>query len=57
MPAEAILITAQNKIQRVAEQCRRSHEGSVSDELEVENMMKPFSDENRRKTALILEIT
>ena len=39
-PADAILITSQNKIQRVVVQCRRSHGGPISEVFEVENIIK-----------------
>ena len=41
-PADAILITSENKIQRVVDQCRRSHGGPVSEESEVENIVMKF---------------
>ena len=56
VPADAILLTAENKIQRVVEQCRRSHGGPISDESEVEKIIIQCPDDKRRKSALSLEI-
>jgi hypothetical protein len=55
VPADAILITSQNKIQRVVEQCRRSHGGPISEESEIENILAKFEDDKSKKTALVLE--
>ena len=55
-PADAILLTTENKIQRVVDQCRRSHGGPVSEESEVETILDKFPDEKARKAALMLEI-
>ena len=55
-PADAILLTSQNKIQRVVEQCRRSHGGPITEASEIENIFEKIHDEKGRKTALILEI-
>ena len=55
-PADAILLTSQNKIQRVVEQCRRSHGGPITEASEIENIFEKIPDEKGRKTALILEI-
>ena len=55
-PADAVLMTTENKIQRVVDQCRRSHGGPVSDESEVEDILEKFPDEKSRKSALMLEI-
>ena len=55
-PADAILLTSQNKIQRVVEQCRRSHGGPITEASEIESIFEKISDEKGRKTALILEI-
>ena len=55
-PADAILITSQNKIQRVVDQCRRSHGGPISEEFEVEDILKKFPDEKAKKAALVLEV-
>ena len=57
VPADALLITSQNKIQRVVEQCRRSHGGPVSEEFEVDEILRKFdNDEKAKKSALMLEI-
>ena len=56
VPADAILITSENKIQRVVEQCRRSHGGSITNDEEVENISARFSDDKSKKSALVLEI-
>ena len=56
VPADAILITSENKIQRVVEQCRRSHGGPITDEAEVENILAKYSDDKGKKSALVLEI-
>ena len=56
VPADAILLTAENKIQRVVEQCRRSHGGPISDESEVEKIIIQCPDDKRRKSAHSLEI-
>ena len=55
-PADVILMTSENKIQRVVDQCRRSHGGPVSEESEVENILRKFVDEKGKKSALRLEI-
>ena len=56
-PAEAILLTNENKIQRVVEQCRQLHGGPISKEEELDDLLERFKDdgENLQK-ALILEI-
>ena len=56
LPADAILMTAENKIQRVVAQCRRSHGGPISEEHEVDDIAEKFSDDKSRKLALSLEI-
>ena len=56
VPADALLITSQNKIQRVVEQCRRSHGGPISEELEVDDILRKFDDDKAKKSALMLEI-
>ena len=55
-PADAILMTSENKIQRVVDQCRRSHGGPVSEESEVENILGKFVDDKGKISALRLEI-
>ena len=56
VPADAILITSENKIQRVVEQCRRSHGGPITEESEVENIVAKYKDDKSKKSALVLEI-
>ena len=56
VPADALLITSQNKIQRVVEQCRRSHGGPISEEIEVDDILRKFDDDKAKKSALMLEI-
>ena len=55
-PPEAIQITAQNRIQRVVEQCRRSHGGPISEETELEDILDKIKDEKALKSALTAEI-
>ena len=55
-PADAILMTSENKIQRVVDQCRRSHGGPVSEESEVENILGKFVDDKGKISAFRLEI-
>ena len=55
-PPEAIQITAQNRIQRVVEQCRRSHGGPISEERELEDILENIKDEKALKSALTAEI-
>ena len=56
VPADALLMTTENKIQRVVDQCRRSHGGPISDETEVDDILKKFSNDKQRKSALMLEV-
>ena len=42
-------------VQRVVEQCRRSHGGPISEELEVD-ILRKFDDDKAKKSALMLEI-
>ena len=55
-PPEAIQITAQNRIQRVVEQCRRSHGGPISEEKELDNILEDIKDDKALKSALTSEI-
>ena len=55
-PPEAIQMTAENKIQRVVEQCRKSHGGPISEEKEIEGILERIEDEKRLKSALTAEI-
>ena len=55
-PPEAIQMTAENKIQRVVEQCRKSHGGPISEEKELEDILESIKDEKRLKSALVAEI-
>ena len=55
-PPEAIQITAQNRIQRVVEQCRKSHGGPISEETELEDILEKLTDEKAIKSALTAEI-
>ena len=55
-PPEAIQMTAENKIQRVVEQCRKSHGGPISEEKELEDILEMIKDEKRLKSALTAEI-
>ena len=54
-PADAVLMTAENKVQRVVEQCRKSHGGPISEESEIKDI-ENISDDKSRKKALMLEI-
>ena len=54
-PADAVLMTAENKVQRVVEQCRKSHGGPISEESEIKDI-ENISDDKNRKKALMLEI-
>ena len=56
LPADAVLMTAENKIQRVVAQCRKSHGGPISEEHEVDRIIEKFPDDKSRKLALALEI-
>ena len=56
VPADSILITSESKIQRVVEQCRRSHGGPITNEEKVENILARYTDDKSKKSALVLEI-
>ena len=55
-PAEAIQITAENRIQRVVQQCRRSHGGPISEEGDLTTLVDTIKDEKKLKVALTSEI-
>ena len=55
-PPEAIQITAQNRIQRVVEMCRKSHGGPITDESELNSLLENIKDDKAVKTALTAEI-
>ena len=55
-PPEAIQMTAQNRIHRVVEQCRKSHGGPITDENEVDAIVEKMKDEKALKSALTAEI-
>ena len=48
-PADAVLMTSENKIQRVVDQCRRSHGRPVSEESEVESILEKFPEDKSKK--------
>ena len=56
VPADVLLITSQNKIQRVVDQGRRNHGGPISKESEVDDILRKFTDDKSRKSGIILEI-
>ena len=55
-PAEAIQMTAENRIQRVVQQCRRSHGGPISEEEDLDNLVAKIKEEKKLKVALTTEI-
>lgn len=55
-PPDAILLTSENKVQRVVEQCRQSHGGPITEESEIEKVLEKFSDTGSKKKALTLEV-
>ena len=47
---------SQNKIQRVVEQCRKSHNGPVTTEEELDEVIRMLEDEESKRKAMIYEI-
>lgn len=55
-PVEAIQMTTMNKVQRVVEQCRKSHNGPVSTVEELNEVLSKLTDEKLRRKAIVYEI-
>ena len=56
-PSDAVLLTNENKIQRVVEQCRKSHGGPIATEEELDDFVKLlYNDEKLLRKALMYEI-
>ena len=47
---------AENKIQIVVEQCRKSHGGPISEDNELEGILEKIKDDKKLKSALTAEI-
>ena len=56
-PTEAIQMTSQNKIQRVVEQCRKSHDGPITAEEELDGGIQKLEDEESKRKPMIYEIS
>ena len=54
---DATILKEENKIQRVVQQCRKSHNGPIESQKELENLCAMFDkDEKSLRSALVFEI-